>query len=189
MSRRKSKLSRLLTGLFALLVLALVIGAICKFTQVDDEIIDLFNPTFRVEFNGVDYTGDNNIITLTPNEQARFDVKSINGYKISVTPNVTADTDFTYTVDGVLYKYSETNLAKAFLAEDNIQAGYFTLNVLRDYSLESVLSKVYEGQTVLVDSNLVNPYLLTITSNEQKIQFVICIGVLDISFDCESIVF
>ena len=196
MSKRKSILSRVITAVIVLLVLALVIGVICKFTRIDDDVIDLFDTTYRVEYNGVSYTGNDNKIALPKGEQARFIVKSVDGYKVTIKPNVTANTDFTYTVDGVTYKYSETNLAKAFLSQDNMQSGYFTLNALDDYSLESTLSKIYEGQTVLVDNTIKYGYLLEITSNEKTIQFQIespytvkPIEPNKITLDCTQIVF
>lgn len=189
MSKRKSGLSRFILAVVVILLLALAFGVLWKFTRIGDDITDLFDTTFRVEYNGVNYKGDNNKISLPKGEQARFDVKSVNGYKVVITPNVTADTDFIYTVDGVDYKFSETNFNAVFLSQDNMQSGYFTLNALDDYSIESVLSKVYEGQTVLVDNYLANPYLLTITSNDKTIQFVIGSAVTDVTLDCEHIVF
>lgn len=189
MNKRKSRLSRFILAVVVILLLAMIFGLICKFTQIDDKIVDLFDTTFRVEYNGVNYKGDNNEISLPKGEQARFDVKSVNGYKVVITPNVTTDTDFIYTVDGVEHKYSETNISKVFLSQDNMQSGYFTLNALDDYSLENVLSKVYEGQTVLVDNYLASPYALTITADGKTIQFVIVSAVIDITLDCEHIVF
>lgn len=189
MSRRKSRLSRFIITVIVLLVLALAIGAICKFTQIDDKIVDLFDTTFRVEYNGVNYTGTDNKIVLPKDKQARFVVKSVDGYKVAITPNVTADTDFVYTVDGVEHKYSETNFKTVFLSQDNMQSGYFTLNALDDYSLESVLSKVYEGQTVVLYNRLANPYLLTITANGKTIQFIIGSAVTGVTLDCEHIIF
>lgn len=190
MNKRKFRLSRFILAVVVILLLAMVFGLICKFTQIDDKIVDLFDTTFRVEYNGVNYKGDNNKISLPKGEQARFNVKSVNGYKVVITPNVTADTDFVYTVDGVEHKYSETNFNTVFLSQDNMQSGYFTLNALDDYSIESVLSKVYEGQTVLVDNVRDMPYLLTISFGESKVQFVIYTPItLDVTLDCDHIVF
>ena len=173
MSKRKSKLSSLIIAVVALLVLAFVVGVIVKFTRIGDDLTDLFDTSFRVEYNGVNYKGENNEIYLKNNEQARFEVKSVNGYSVVVKPNVTSQTDFTYTVDGVSYKYSETNLTKAFCTQDNFQSGYFKLNAFENYSLESVLSKLYEGKTVVVYGGVSDPYLLSVISGDITISFVL----------------
>ena len=189
MSKRKSRWLRLLCFVIVLLVLALIVGFVFKFTRIGKDITDLLDTSFRVECNGKTYKGDNNSIYLTKGEQARFVVKSANGYKVTIKPNVTKETDFIYYVDGVEYKFSETNLTEVFLSENNMQIGYFVLNIMQDYSLESVLSKLYEGKTVLVDVDIVNPYLLTITSGDTSITFEIFIVDIGISLDCGHIVF
>lgn len=189
MSKRKSIFGRIVLAVIVLLLLALLIGALCKFTRVGDYVKDLFDITFRVEYDGVNYKGNNNTISLPPNKQARFNVKGANGYKVAITPNVTAETDFTYTVDGVEHKYSETNLTSVFLSQENMQSGYFELNIIENYTIESVLSKLYDGQTILIDVDLSTPYLLTITSDESKVQFVIGLGVKGVSLDIDRIVF
>lgn len=188
MSKRKSKISNLIIVLVVLLVLALVVGLLFKFTRIGNVLTDLFDTSFRVEYRGINYKGDNNSIYLRTDEQARFNVKSVDNYKVTIKPNVTAENDFTYTVDGVPYKYSETNLANVFLSEDNAQVGYFTLNEMDDYSIESVLSKLYEGKTVLVYDDIVNPYLLTVTSNGVTITFELFVYI-DIVLDSEHVVF
>ena len=175
MSKRKSKLLSFIAVLIVLVLLTLGVGAILKFTRLGDDLTDLLDTSFRVEYNGISYTVKNNEIYLPKGEQARFDVKSVNGYKVTITPNVTANTDFIYTVDGVDYKYSETNITKVFLSQDNMQIGYFKLNALDDYFLESVLSKTYEGKTVFVYNDIASPYLLTVMANDTTISFVICL--------------
>ena len=189
MSKRKSKLMGFFRVVIVLLVLALVVVVIVKFTRIDEKLTDLLDTSFRVEYCGVKYTGVDNKIYLPKGEQARFDVKSINGYEVIILPNVTSKTDFTYTVDGVEHKYSETNLTKAFLSQDNIKSDHFKLNAMFDYSLESVLSRLYKGQTVVVDNDTVTPYLLSITSGKDTIKFVICLGATDISIDIVHIEF
>lgn len=192
MSKRKFGLFRSFSSIVAILLLVLAFGAILKFTQIGDKITDLFDPSFRVEYNGVDYKGDANKISLPKGKQAHFKVKGVNGYTVTIAPNVTADTDFTYTVDGVPHKFSEANLYKAFISRENVQNGLFTLNALDDYSLKSVLSKVYDGQTVLVHNNTIRyGYLLTIISGEQSIQFLVesVLEISEISLDHTQIVF
>lgn len=190
MSKRKTVLKRIISAVLVLLLLALILGAIYKFTDVGDIITDLLDKDFRVELDGLTYKGDDNKITLRVNEQMRFIVKGANGYKVTITPNVTDETDFVYTVDGLVYRYSDINLSKVFLSQDNTQSGYFLLNALDDYTIESVLSKVYEGKTVIVNNSLIYPYVLTITSKDKTIRFLICIDdVTGITLDCENIIF
>ena len=187
--KTKNKIARVFTFVLVILVLVLAIGAIVKFTTLNDELTDLFDPTFRVKYCGDTYTGTDNKISLPKGEQARFDVKSVNGYSVSVLPNVTPSTDFTYTVDGVSYKFSETNLTKAFLSQSNVQSGFFKLNAMDDYSIESVLSKLYEGKTVVVLNGVANPYVLSVTSGDSTINFVICLTASRITLDTEHILF
>lgn len=196
MRKFKIILKRVIYVILVLLLLALIFGLVLKFTNAGDKITDLFDKDFRVVLAGVIYKGDDNKIALRTNEQMRFDIKGANGYKVNITPNVTDGTDFVFTVDGVYYSYSETPISKLFLTEKNCESDYFVLNALADYSIESVLSKLYDGKTVEVDTSLIGkdtlnyPYLLTVTSNDKTIQFLLCAyDVANLSLDCEHIVF
>lgn len=196
MSKRKSILKRVVIAILVLLLLALIFGAIYKFTDIGDKITDLFDTDFRVVLDGVTYKGDGNKIALRVNEQARFDIKGANGYKVTITPNITDRTDFVYTVDGVYYNYSEAPISKLFLSEKNCESDYFVFNAIDDYSIESTLSKLYDGKTVEVDTSLIGkdtfnyPYLLTITSKDKTVQFLICaFDVVNLTLDCENVIF
>lgn len=172
MSKQNSKKSSLI-AIVVLLVLVLVVGLILAFTSLGEDVGYLLDTRFYVEYNGVKYTGKDNKILLSANEQPNFKVYTLNSYKVSVSPNVTSLNDFVYTVDDVRYRFSETNLTSVFVSEINLKVGRFTLNAIDDYSIKNVLSKVYAEKTVVVEDDLAFPYLLTITSGDSKVQFLV----------------
>ncbi len=156
-----------------LLVIVLAVVLAFKYTTAGDKIKDLFNPAFRVEYDGKDYDGENNLIVLPTKGQARFKVKGAESYKVTITPNVTPETDFTYEIGNTVYSYSQAALSKVFISNDSIKNGSFYLNCLADYSLESVLSKLHDGEKVVLNGSIKNPYLLTFTSDNKTVSFVI----------------
>lgn len=108
--KKNSKLLTIVTVILSLAVAAIVVGAVLKYTKFGNDIIDVLNPQFRVEYNGVTYTGEGNEIALLKDGLAKFTVKGTNGYSLEIVPNVTTETDFTYTVDGQDYVYSKEKL-------------------------------------------------------------------------------
>lgn len=177
----KNKIFGVIAWALLLLLLIGVFSAILHFAFGDSEDLpDFFDTSYRVEYNGVNYTGTDNKISLPKGKRAKFVVKGARGYTVSIAPNVTEQTNFIYTVDGVDYKYDETNLTKAFLSQENAHGNYFELHAFDSYSLENVLSKLYEGKTVVVYDSIAEPYLLSITSGSITISFSICVDSLDI---------
>ena len=134
--RKKSKILNVITWLLLLLLLVGGIGAICHFAGITkDDITDLVNPAFRVEYDGKVYKTDteNNVIALPTNSQARFEVKGVKGYTVAVAPNVTDETDFTYSINGKAYPYSGENLALAF--DINYYDGAFAVVLGDDFKI------------------------------------------------------
>ena len=142
-----------------LLVIVLAVWLVFKYTKAVDKIKDLFNPAFRVEYDGNDYDGDDNIIVLPAKGQVQFKVKGAESYKVTITPNVTPETDFTYEVGDTVYKYSQAVLSKDLTCDN--------------YSLESVLSQLHGGEKVILNGSVKYPYLLTFTADNKTVAFVL----------------
>ena len=170
---RKSKTTNVVFYIAVLLVLALAVGLIVRFTDVKDKVTNIVNPTFHIEYDGKAYDGENNTVTFPIGGQAKFKVKGADSYKIRVTPNVTADTDFTYEIDGEVYKFGETDLTSYFVTDESIKDGCFIIDCTQDLSIASVLSKVHDGKTVKLNGEVDFPYLLTFTANDVSISFAL----------------
>lgn len=168
--KRKSIFKSLLTAVVILLVIALAVGLIFKYTKAGDRIRDLVNPAFRIEYDGKNYEGKNNVIALPAEGQARFKVKGAESYKVMLTPNVTSETDFEYETNDGLYRYSQTDLSKVFTY--TVKNGILYFNCLEDYSLESVLSKLHGGADIKLSDNLECPYRLTFMADNTTVSFV-----------------
>lgn len=148
--------------LLAVCIVAVVVFLVIKYTNITDEFDNLFDNSFRVSYNGKEYRGENNEITL--DGKAKFTVKGdFKSYTVEIKPNVTDKTDFEFTVEGNTYKYSSTNLTPAFLSSDNVSSKGFTFNST-DYSLDGVLSKLV-GSEVKTNASIENPFLLVVTSD------------------------
>ncbi len=170
--KRKSKFMSALSVLIMLLVIALAVGLVFKYTKAGDKIKDIVDPAFRVEYDGKDYDGENNVIALPTKGQAQFKVKGAESYKVSITPNVTSETDFTYEIGNTIYSYGQADLSNVFISNDSIKNGSFYLNCLADYSLESVLSKIHGGAEIVLNGEIECPYLLVFTANNNVISFM-----------------
>ncbi len=168
--KRKSKFMSALSVLIMLLVIALALGLVFKYTKAGDKIKDIVDPAFRVEYDGKDYDGENNVIALPTKGQAQFKVKGAESYKVSITPNVTPETDFTYEIGNTVYSYSQTDLSKVLIS--GTKDGSFYINGLDDYSLESVLSKTHGGAEIVLNGEIECPYLLVFTANNNVISFM-----------------
>ncbi len=190
--KRKSKFVTALTVLLFLLLIALAVGAIVKFTKVGDKVVDIVNPVFRVELNGVSYTGNDNKIVLPDDGKVKFEIKCTNGFKVNVTPNVTDATNFTYTVNGQEYLYGDEDLSGIIVKNDDIYGDCFYIDCSQSFKLEDILSRVWGGEQVILNGAVTYPYLLTITSNSGEI-VTIAIGrpefVTDLTLSDSNILF
>lgn len=169
--KKKSVFNSVLSIVIVLLVVVLAVGLIFKFTKAGDKIKDLVNPAFRVEYGGKDFTGKDNKLLLPTNGQAEFIVKGVDSYKVSLTPNVTPETDFTYEVGDTIYNFSQADLSKVFIGNESIKNGSFYLECVEDYSIESVLSKIHGGAEIVLNGEISCPYLLSFTSNNVTVSF------------------
>lgn len=170
--KRESIFISAVTVIIYMLVIVLAVGLIFKRTSVGDKIEDLIDPTFRVEYDGTDYSSENNVITLPKDGQAQFKVKGAESYKVTLTPNVTSETDFTYEVGNTVYNFSQADLSKVFIGSDSVKNGSFYLDCTADYSLESVLSKIHDGAEIKLNGNTAFPYLLTFGNGTETVSFL-----------------
>lgn len=170
--KKKSNFIEIVTVIVYLLVIVLAVGLVFKYTKAGDKIEDLINPAFRVEYDGVNYSGENNVITLPNDGQAQFKIKGTASYKVTLRSNVTPETDFTYEIGNTVYNFSQADLSKVFIGNDSIKNGDFYLNCLEDYFLESVLSKVHDGAEIKLNGCISYPYLLTFGNGTQTVSFL-----------------
>lgn len=86
--QKKSKIVTVIIWLLLLLLLVGGIGAILHFTGIGkDDITDIVNPVFRVEYDGKVYKADTeNIVILSESGQAVFKVKNGGQYSVKITP-------------------------------------------------------------------------------------------------------
>ncbi len=182
-------LEKILTPVLVLLVLAAAVGAVFKFTNIKNKINDFTNPEFYVEYGGTRYTGGENIVAVPYSGQTRFEVKNGGKYTVEVKPNVTKDTDFDYTVDGVSYPISDEVFTSEFL-NDNVYKDYFVMECTDNNSIADILSRIWDGKEVVVNGSMDYPYLLVLTSSDgDVIKIAFSVGVVGVKISSESIVF
>lgn len=170
----RQKKSKLLTEIMCGVLLLLLIGsieAILHFTDIGkDDIVDIVNPTFRVVSSESVFKPDGeNIFVLPESGQVRFEVKGTNSYTVAVLPNVTDETDFTYSVNDKTYQFGdEADLSYGFDLKCYDSA--FTINAESDYTLVSVLSKLWGIENITVSKNDNSPvYKLVVTSSKGEV--------------------
>lgn len=165
--QKKSKFVNFVTWLLLLLLLLGGIGVILHFAGIGkDDISDMVNPTFRVEYDGNAYKTDTeNIVSISQGGQARFEVKNSGGFTVEVVPNLTAETDFSYSVNGQTHMFSEENdLSGVFGLQ--VFDGAFTVNFDNATSIESVLSTIWGTEDITVGERGSFPlYKITVVSS------------------------
>ena len=176
-------ISKIIGYALVVLLLAGVIGIVYKFTNGFNEEFK----TFYVECDGKQILTADSEMTFTAGNVYKFDVKYTfdkadaepKGYSVKVVPNV--NRDFEFTVDGD---------RKLFSKEKDITAGFeivkgdtsFEIYIPEGLTLQSVLSKTYEGKEVIVPAqaeiNYPLPYKLIICSYNEKaaINIIFSIG-------------
>lgn len=149
MSRYKK--SKFVSSISIIILLLGCIGVVLYLSGVrKDDLTDIINPVFRVEYDDNIYKADtDNIISLPSKGQARFEVKGTDGYSVKVVPNVVEECDFNYTVNGKSYSYfAEKDLSSAF--ELQSYASAFVLDMSEKYDIESVLSRLWGSDNITV---------------------------------------
>ena len=194
----KSLAKIIVYGLVALLVVA-AIGLVYKFTNGFNEDFK----TFYVECDGNALLTTDNEMVFTSGNVYKFDVKytfdkadsEAKGYKVKIVPNVEKDFEFTVGSSTKLYS-KQGDMIAAFDVEMTDTS--FEIYIEDGTTIQSVLSKVYEGQTVSVpySAEVENtaPFKLVISSYNEKasINIVFSIGgdrVTGVAIDNTDLVF
>lgn len=180
----KSKLVSFITLIVVLLLLVVAVGAICHFAGIGkDDITDIVNPVFRIEYDGKVYKTDtDNSLALPNSGQARFEVKGVDSFTVKVAPNVTEETDFTYTVNGQTYSYlAEKDLTAVF--DLKFYDNAFALDMGTNYGLENVLARIWGTDDIIVGEHGNFPlYKIVVTaSNGEIIEMPFGVSVTGIS--------
>lgn len=187
------KVAKVITGVIVVLVVALAVGLIFKFTNGFNEDFK----TFYLEQDGKQILTSETEKAFVQGEQYRYEVKytfdsgksESKGYNVKVVPN--GKIKLSFKADGKQYSYAD---AKELTSAFNIkkEASAFTLSVPKELTLKSVLEKVY-GKTVEVEEQKGYLYTLVVSSyNEKvtyKINFGLSINVEGIELDKDGIVF
>lgn len=174
MEKKKTKSSfKILSAVFILFVVLVFVGFLFVFTNEFKTGIK----TFYVKCDEDTILTDREDYTFEFDKTYRFDIKyplnvatKEQGYFVSVTPNISQETMFDFSVDNAVYGFSyESTLGKGF--DIKTYENYFTFKVSQD--LQGILSSLYEGQVVsgnipsAVDSDLAY-FKLNIFSADKK---------------------
>lgn len=185
--KTKKKISYILIVLF----LMIGIGLIFFFVQNANAMAD----GFIVKVGGRELENGEELI-LNFNEDLEFIVEDnlgskLDGYTVSITPNVTIDNDFDVIAGREAYKYSELkDLSAGF--EFKVERGKFTIKNTLD--VDGILSKVL-GQSAItsrdVDFYNVSYLKLNITWEKSTVSYALRLGTYPerIEFDKEMILF
>lgn len=173
--KKKSKIATILS-LFVVLILVFgFVGLLVFFTDNFDTDIKQFY--IRCGNDYIVATREN--FSMKINEEYKFEVGSeledLTGetdYVVSVIPNITSSTVFTFKIDGLPYEYEDVkSLTKGF--EIKSYDGYFTFKATQE--LKDVLQMYFNGQTLtdvpdVIDSKI--PYISLIVQSVKSEDFV-----------------
>lgn len=183
MSKKNSNASSVLVAIFSILFVVGVVAFVFKFTNGLNEDLK----TFYIEHNGKQIVATDSQMTFDTESEHRFDCKYIsnpdnNTFNLKVVPNVTEETDFSYTVDGKSHKWSEVeDLTSCFNLDK--QANYFIVSFPVDFSMQGVLNSLYpESQVVISDTLSLYQYYYTlhVSNYNEKINYYIDFNVSDV---------
>lgn len=185
--KTKKKVSYILIVLFLIIAIGLIFFFVQNANAMSDGII--------VKVGGRELENGEELI-LNFNEEMEFVVEDklgskLEGYAVSITPNVTSDNDFDVIASRESYRYSEIkDLCKGF--DLNIESGKFILKNTLDP--DGILSKVLEQEAITSrDVDFYNvPYLkLNIIFDKSTVSYPLRLGSYPkrIEFDKEVILF
>lgn len=183
MSKKNSNASSVLVAIFSILFVVVVVTFVFKFTNGLNEDLK----TFYIEHNGKQIVATDSQMTFDTESEHRFDCKYIsnpdnNTFNLKVVPNVTEETDFSYTVDGKSYKWSEVeDLTSCFNLDK--QSNYFIVSFPADFSMQGILSSLYpESEIVISDTLSLYQYYYTlhVSNYNEKINYYIDFNVSDV---------
>lgn len=187
------KTAKVITGVIIVLIAALAVGLIFKFTNGFNEEFK----TFYLEQDGKQILTSETERSFLRGESYRYEVKytfdsgksESKGYNVKVVPNVKFN--LTFNAGGKVYSYAEAKeLTGAFDIKKEKSA--FTLTVPEEVSLKTVLEKAYGKEVEVVEPQGYLYTLVVSSYNEKvtyKINFGIAVKVEGIELDKDGIVF
>ncbi len=183
MSKKSNNAGSVLIAILSLLLVIAVVGFIFKFTNGLNEDLK----TFYIEHNGKQIVATDSQMTFDTESEHRFDCKYFsnpdnNTFNLKVIPNVTKETDFSYTVDGKSHKWSEVEDITSCFNLDK-QANYFIISFPTDFSMQGVLNSLYpESEVIITDTLSLYQYYYTlhVSSYNEKINYYIDFNVSDV---------
>ena len=187
------KVAKIITGVIIVLIAALAVGLIFKFTNGFNEDFK----TFYLEQDGKQILVSETETAFRRGEEYRYETKYTfesgksepKGYNVKVIPN--GKIELSFTADGKQYSYADAKeLTSAFSIKK--EANAFTLTIPENQSLKGVLEKVY-GKTVEITEPNGNLYTLVVSSYNGKvtynINFAVVTPVKGIELNTDSIIF
>ena len=183
MSKKRNNSADIVVAILSLLFVVAIVAFVFKFTNGLNEDLK----TFYIEHNGKQIVATDSQMTFDTESEHRFDCKYIsnpdnNTFNLKVVPNVTEETDFSYTVDGKSHKWSEVeDLTSCFNLDK--QANYFIISFPANFSMQDVLSSLYpESQVVISDTLSFYQYYYTlhVSNYNEKINYYINFNVGDV---------
>lgn len=190
MSKKYNNATNIIVAILSILLVVAIVGFVFKFTNGLNEDLK----TFYIEHNGKQIVATDSKMTFDTESEHRFDCKYIsnpddNTFNLKVVPNVTEETDFSYTVDGESHKWSEVeDLTSCFNLDK--QANYFIVSFPADFSMQGVLNSLYpESQVVISDTLSLYQYYYTlhVSNYNEKINYYIDFNVCDFENYIETI--
>lgn len=183
MSRKNNNVINIVIAILSVLLVVAVIGFVFKFTNGLNEDLK----TFYIEHNGKQIVATDSQMTFDVESEHRFDCKYLstpdedNLFTVEVVPNATEKNDFNFTIDDVLYKWSELkDLTACFTI--NKQHNYFIITFPADFSMQSVLNSLYPEKEVVISDTLSlyqYYYTLHVSSYNGKINYYIDFNVVN----------
>lgn len=180
MKNSKSKIADGIVSILAVLLICALIGSVYFFTNGFNEDLK----TFYIEHNGKKIVTEETKLYFDLNSKQRFDVKYLSGtvdsdkyYSVSIVPNTQRECKFSFAVNGSPKNYDENNeaikdLTDYFDIEEKLN--YFVLSIDKDFSMNTLLSKLYDNQEVIINDSLpIYEYyfIMKITSYNEKITY------------------
>ena len=190
---KRNTLIRVISVIVDILLLVGIVGIVYAFTNGFNEDFK----TFYVEYDGKRVLTSESEATFRTEQTITFDVKYTfdsgntepRGYGVKVMPNTKLD--FSFKAGGKQYLYADAKeLTSAFGIKK--EASAFTLSIPKDFTLKTALEKAY-GKTVEVEEPTGYPYILVISSYNEKVTYKITFGIVvnvsGIEVDKDGIVF
>lgn len=194
-TKRARKISNLIIWIVVILLLVTSAGFIYKFTDGFKTNLK----TFYVEYDG-DTILEEGRLNLFVDKEYRFEVKRTldfsddedKRFNVKIYPYVTEKTDFTYTLDGVEYLYSEVGVLTDYF---NVEVDENGFSLKTPYSVKEVLKKKFTGQEINLDNSFgsgIEYFRLEVTSefgDVVNIYFTLNFGVDKVVLDKTGLVF